>query len=70
MEKYYKLSEYAKRGSVTYKTAWTHFKQRLIDWEFKYLMKDLISVIYSFSARMYGLRRRKNRQEIIDFIEK
>lgn len=34
------------------------------------LMKDLISIIYSFSARMYGLRRRKNKQEIIDFIKK
>ena len=33
------------------------------------LMKDLISVIYSFSARMYGLRRKKSKQEIIDFIE-
>jgi predicted site-specific integrase-resolvase len=33
------------------------------------LMKDLISVIYSFSARMYGLRRKKTKQEIIDFIE-
>lgn len=33
------------------------------------LMKDLISVIYSFSARMYGLRRRKNKEEIIKFIE-
>lgn len=26
------------------------------------LMKDLISVIYSFSARMYGLRRKKNEE--------
>lgn len=33
------------------------------------LMKDLISIIYSFSARMYGMRRRKNKQQIIDFIE-
>ena len=33
------------------------------------LMQDLISVVYSFSARMYGLRRKKNKQEIIDFIE-
>lgn len=33
------------------------------------LMKDLISVIYSFSARMYGLRRKKSKKEIIDFIE-
>lgn len=32
------------------------------------LMKDLISIIYSFSARMYGLRRRKNKKEIIDFL--
>jgi putative resolvase len=33
------------------------------------LMEDLISVIYSFSARMYGLRRKKNKQEIIKFLE-
>jgi len=33
------------------------------------LMKDLISVIYSFSARMYGLRRKKNKEEIINFPE-
>lgn len=33
------------------------------------LMKDLISVIYSFSARMYGLRRRKNKEEIVNFLE-
>lgn len=33
------------------------------------LMKDLISVIYSFSARMYGLRRKKNKEEIINFLE-
>lgn len=33
------------------------------------LMKDLISIIYSFSARMYGLRRKKNKQDIINFLE-
>jgi len=33
------------------------------------LMQDLISVFYSFSARMYGLRRRKKKTEIIKFIE-
>ena len=33
------------------------------------VMKDLISIIYSFSARMYGLRRRKKKQEIINFLE-
>jgi len=33
-------------------------------------MKDLISIIYSFSARMYGLRRKKNKEEIIEFLEK
>ena len=32
------------------------------------LMKDLISIIYSFSARLYGLRRRKEKKEIIEFI--
>lgn len=33
------------------------------------LIQDLISIIYSFSARMYGLRRRKNKQEILKFLE-
>lgn len=33
------------------------------------LMKDLISIIYSFSARMYGLRRKKNKEDIIKFLE-
>lgn len=33
------------------------------------LMEDLISVIYSFSARMYGLRRKKNKKDIINFLE-
>lgn len=34
------------------------------------LMEDLISIIYSFSARMYGMRKRKTKKEIFDFIEK
>ena len=29
------------------------------------LMQDLVSIIYSFSARMYGLRRAKRKTEII-----
>lgn len=33
------------------------------------LMKDLVSIIYSFSARLYGLRRRKEKKEIIEFIK-
>lgn len=33
------------------------------------LMSDLISIIYSFSARMYGLRRKKNKEDIKKFIE-
>lgn len=33
------------------------------------LMKDLISIIYSFSARLYGLRRKKNKKDIIQFLE-
>lgn len=33
------------------------------------LMQDLTSIIYSFSARMYGLRRKKNKEEIIKFLE-
>lgn len=33
------------------------------------LMQDLVSIIYSFSARMYGLRRKKNKEDIIKFIE-
>lgn len=34
------------------------------------LIQDLVSIIYSFSTRMYGLRKKKNKQEIIDFLEK
>lgn len=34
------------------------------------LIQDLVSIIYSFSARMYGLRKKKNKQEVIDFLEK
>lgn len=33
------------------------------------LMADLISIIYSFSARIYGLRRRKKRDEIESFLD-
>jgi len=33
------------------------------------LMEDLISIIYSFSARMYGLRRKKNKKVIKEFLE-
>ena len=33
------------------------------------LIQDLISIIYSFSARMYGLRKRKNKEEILKFLE-
>lgn len=33
------------------------------------LMEDLISIIYSFSARMYGLRRKKNKEDIVKFLE-
>ena len=34
------------------------------------LMQDLISIFYSFSARMYGLRRRRNKEDIKKFIER
>jgi predicted site-specific integrase-resolvase len=34
------------------------------------LIQDLVSIIYSFSARMYGLRKKKNKQDIIEFLEK
>jgi len=33
------------------------------------LLNDMISIFYSFSARMYGLRKKKNKEEIIKFIE-
>lgn len=33
------------------------------------LINDLVSIIYSFSARIYGLRRKKNKEEIMKFIE-
>ena len=34
------------------------------------LVQDLVSIIYSFSARMYGLRKKKNKKDIIEFLEK
>ena len=34
-------------------------------WNKTELIEDLIAVIYSFSARMYGLRRRKRKTEKI-----
>lgn len=34
------------------------------------ILKDLVSIIYSFSARLYGLRRRKKTEEIVEFLEK
>ena len=33
------------------------------------LLNDMISIFYSFSARMYGLRKKKTKEEIIKFIE-
>jgi len=34
------------------------------------LMQDLISIVYSFSARLYGLRRAKKKtQQIMDFLQ-
>ena len=34
------------------------------------LVQDLVSIIYSFSARIYGLRRAKNKQqEILEVLE-
>ena len=39
--------------------------------EKKDLINDLVSIIYSFSARIYGLRRAKNKKkEIVDLLEK
>jgi predicted site-specific integrase-resolvase len=80
---YEKLSNYAKRYGVTYRTAWNRYKKGKIEGAIEDiivinnkdddktdLMNDLISIIYSFSARMYGLRKRKNRDEIKAFIEK
>jgi predicted site-specific integrase-resolvase len=33
------------------------------------LIQDMISIIYSFSARMYGLRKKKNKEDIINFLK-
>jgi len=33
------------------------------------LIQDLLSIIYSFSARLYGLRKKKNKDEIVKFLE-
>lgn len=34
------------------------------------LINDLVSIIYSFSARLYGLRKKKNKEQIINFLSK
>jgi predicted site-specific integrase-resolvase len=33
------------------------------------LVNDLVSIIYSFSARLYGLRKRKNKEDVIKFLK-
>jgi predicted site-specific integrase-resolvase len=33
------------------------------------LLNDMISIFYSFSARLYGLRKKKNKQDIVKFLE-
>jgi predicted site-specific integrase-resolvase len=33
------------------------------------LINDLVSIIYSFSARLYGLRKRKNKEDVINFLK-
>lgn len=32
------------------------------------ILTDLVSIIYSFSARIYGLRKKKNRKQIEEFL--
>ncbi len=34
------------------------------------LIHDLVSIIYSFSARLYGIRRKKTKEEIVNFLGK
>ena len=58
-----KLSKYAKELGVDYRTAWNWFKSGKIEVineskeKDEDLVKDLISIIHCFSARIYGLRR-------------
>jgi len=33
------------------------------------LIEDLTSIIYSFSARMYGLRKKKNKKDVLKFLQ-
>lgn len=33
------------------------------------LINDLVSIIYSFSTRLYGLRKRKNKEDVINFLK-
>lgn len=32
------------------------------------LLQDLVSVVYSFSAKLYGLRKQKKKEDIIEFL--
>lgn len=33
------------------------------------LIQDLVSIIYSFSARLYGLRKKKKKEDILEFLK-
>ena len=81
-----KLSSYARKVDVHYRTAWRWFKTRfgfryietlleqqgcrvevvnLADDGKEDLLEDWVSIIYSFCARLYGLRRAKRKTERI-----
>lgn len=53
-KKYENRTDFARKSNSAYKHS---------------LKLGLLDKMYSFSARMYGLRRKKNREEIIKFIE-
>ena len=77
------LKDYAKQHGIKYRAAWNRYKRGLIseailevinkvDGDKEDLLQDFVSLVTSFTARLYGLRRsrRKTEQLIKELSEK
>jgi predicted site-specific integrase-resolvase len=63
-----KLSQYAKQQGISYRTALRWWKAGLVNLaenDREDLLADLVSIIHSFAARLYGQRRAKRKTEAI-----
>ena len=53
LKMYYKLSDYAKKFNVTYRTAWNRFKKNLIDGAFKDELGNILIPIKGLDTNKY-----------------